>query len=41
MVAIIDKFVTGTMPSMRTIFAFALAIFVVWLVAYDPANQSH
>ena len=40
LVALIDKiFVTGTMPSLRTCFAFILAIFVVWLVAYDPANN--
>ncbi len=39
-VALIEKvFITGAMPSMRTISAFALAIFVVWLVAYDPANN--
>ncbi len=39
MVALIEKiFITGTMPSLRTCFAFILSIFVVWLVAYDPAN---
>lgn len=39
LVAIIEKvFVTGTTPSLRTCFAFACAIFVVWLVAYDPTN---
>lgn len=39
-VALIEKFfVTGTMPSMRTMGAFVLSIFVVWLVAYDPANN--
>jgi hypothetical protein len=39
-VALIDKvFVNGKMPSIRTMIAFALALFVVWLVAYDPANQ--
>jgi hypothetical protein len=38
--ALLEKlFITKTMPSMRTMCAFALAIFVVWLVAYDPANS--
>jgi hypothetical protein len=39
-VAIIEKlFITKSMPSLRTGAAFLLAIFVVWLVAYDPANK--
>ena len=39
--ALIEKvFVTGAMPSGRTMLAFVLAMFVVWLVAYDPANQA-
>jgi hypothetical protein len=39
MVAIIERcFITGAWPSARTLIAFGLAVVVVWLVAYDPAN---
>ena len=38
--ALLPVFVTGAMPSGRTMLAFVLAMFVVWLVAYDPANQA-
>lgn len=37
--AVIDKLcVGGTLPSLRTMLGFALAMFTVWLVAFDPAN---
>ena len=37
---VIEKLcVGGTLPSARTMFAFGLSIFTVWLVAFDPANM--
>lgn len=36
---IIDKLCfQGTLPSLRTMCGFALAVFTVWLVAFDPTN---
>ena len=37
-VAIEKIFVGGSPPSLRTMCGFALAVFTVWLVAFDPAN---
>lgn len=37
--AIIEKLcIGGALPSMRTMFGFCLAVFTIWVVAFDPAN---
>lgn len=36
---IIEKLcIGGELPSMRTMIGFGLAVFTVWIVAFDPAN---